>query len=421
MKIKILCIVNTILPKVCDILNIPHPWSGGWLVSFIDNIAKINGFTLSVATVYSGKEVKKIEIDGIIYYLLPQGKSLLKYNKTLEPYWKDICNSFSPDIIHLHGTENNFGLACIKACPGEKYIVSIQGLCSVIERYYYSGIEMHDLLFNITLRDIIRSDNIFRKRREFRRRGVFEKEIIKSVSHIIGRTRWDEVHTMTINPDVRYHFCNDNLQDAFYKTTKTWNINSIERYTIYVSQGYYPIKGVHMLIRAAQIVKANFPELKIYVAGLNILKGKSIYDRLSLSGYGKYLRKLIINLGLAENISFVGLLTPDEVIEKLVHSHICVYPSSIENGSSLGEAQYLGTPVIASYAGGMPSTVIDEVNGLLYRFEEYEMLAHNIVRIFNDNTLAVKLSENGKVTAMERHNSIENINNMLSIYKKVLD
>jgi len=56
----------------------------------------------------------------------------------------------------------------------------------------------------------------------------------------------------------------------------------------------------------------------------------------------------------------------------------------------------VGVPCAASYVGGVPEYAQHEENALLHRYEDYEMLAHNIIRLFSDVELAKKLSENAR-------------------------
>ena len=56
----------------------------------------------------------------------------------------------------------------------------------------------------------------------------------------------------------------------------------------------------------------------------------------------------------------------------------------------MGEAQLLGVPVIASYVGGVPDMVTHGETGLLYRFEEVEMLAEGIRNLFMNMALALR-------------------------------
>lgn len=78
----------------------------------------------------------------------------------------------------------------------------------------------------------------------------------------------------------------------------------------------------------------------------------------------------------------------------------------------------LGVPVIASYVGGVSDMVEHGETGLLYRFEEVEMLAMAIDSILSDPALALKLSKQGQESASKRHDRKTNLTQLLSIYNK---
>ena len=143
-------------------------------------------------------------------------------------------------------------------------------------------------------------------------------------------------------------------------------------------------------------------------------------ERLKLKGYGKYIGSLIKKYQLQNSVEFTGFLTEENMIREYLNSHVFVSPSSIENGSnSVGEGQILGVPCVASYVGGVPNTVNHHETGLLYRFEEVEMLAQSIKRIFTDRALAERLSRNGIEIATARHHRKNNTDKMLSIYNSI--
>lgn len=68
----------------------------------------------------------------------------------------------------------------------------------------------------------------------------------------------------------------------------------------------------------------------------------------------------------------------------------------------------VGTPCIASYAGGMMDSVSDGETGFLYRFEETEMLAMLVCRLFGDMDLCRRLSFRGRQASLERHDRSAN-------------
>ena len=148
-----------------------------------------------------------------------------------------------------------------------------------------------------------------------------------------------------------------------------------------------------MLLRAVALLKIEFPEIKLYVPGTPVVSDGSIKWLLRKRGYTKYIETLIRQLGIGENIVWLGGLSQEELAEEYAKRHVFVMPSAIENhSSSLKEAMAVGMPCVSSYVGGIPEYVRHGENGLLYRFEEYEVLADHIKRIFTDDEFATNLS-----------------------------
>lgn len=408
---RVLWITNIMLPPICEALNIKVPVTGGWMYSSLKNLQKFDDLEFAVATVYNGREFVSRLIGNTTYYLLPIGnKNNQRYLPHLEPLWHRVNQEFKPDIIHIHGTEYTQGLAYIRACGNKGVVVSIQGLVSVYERYYLAGILPKEIIRNITLRDTLRCDNIFKQKKKFLQRGEYEKEYIRSVKHVIGRTSWDKAHVRAINPDIHYHFCNETLRDEFYK--HTWNYESCEKHSIFSSQAGYPIKGLHQLLKAMPLILREYPDTKLYVAGGDITKSKWY----RLSGYASYIKRLIEENGLRDMVNFTGMLSEKDMCARYLRSNVFVCPSAIENSpNSLGEAQLLGVPCIAAYVGGVP----DMMRGCednMYRFEEAEMLAEKICETFSQKSNVAIIN---REIPLQRHNSKLNAEQMYRIYTSI--
>jgi glycosyltransferase involved in cell wall biosynthesis len=267
----------------------------------------------------------------------------------------------------------------------------------------------------------VRFDTLFQAKNKFVKRGIFEKEYILQTRHVIGRTSWDYAHTKAINPSVNYHFCNETLRDGFYTSLK-WNATNKTNYTIFLSQAGKPIKGLHQVLKAVALLKNEFPQIKVRVAGNSIINTATLKDKIKLSGYGAYIKKLIKQLKLDDQVQFTGSLAEDQMIAEYLNAHLFICPSSIENSpNSLGEAQLLGVPVIASFVGGIPDMVKHGETGLLYRFEEVEMLAEHIRNLFINMPLALSLSKNGINAAEERHHPATNLQQMIKIYRLAIE
>jgi glycosyltransferase involved in cell wall biosynthesis len=248
-----------------------------------------------------------------------------------------------------------------------------------------------------------------------RSRGIVEKRALRSVDFINGRTEWDKAHAFFINPQASYGHNDETLRMPFYEGQ--WELEHCQNYRIFMSQAHYPIKGLHMLLQALPAVIADYPNAEVHIAGHDFFNNRGC----KINGYGYYINRLIQKLGLSENIYFTGLLDGDEMKAQYLKAHVFVCPSAIENSpNSLGEAQMLGTPVVASWVGGIPSMVEHGVSGLLYRFEEPEHLAAHILNVFANVELCKKLAIGGREAAQMRHNPERNAHNLYKSYKLLL-
>lgn len=391
--------------------------SGGWMLGAANALLHSKEVHLTVASVTPlVQDLKYLKGEKIDFYALPLGKGNTRVNPDYEPYWKEIKQKVQPDVIHIHGTEFSHGYAYVKACGADNVVVSIQGLVSAYYYYYY-GISTWTVLKNITLRDL-RSETIFHGKKDFRIRGEYEKDLIKRVNHIIGRTSWDSSRTWAINPNAEYHFCNETLRDEFYDGAK-WNYENCSRHTIFLSQGTYPIKGLHQMLLAMPLILRHYPDTQIRIAGTDITQERPIFGHLGLKGllgYGKIIKSIIDKYNLSNKVVFTGNLNAEQMKEEYLHCNVFVCPSTIENSpNSLGEAQILGVPHLCSYVGG----AMDMMKGnedCLYRFEEVEGLAYKVCSIFDSGANQKDMSQE----AMVRHNPETNQQQLLNIYNNVI-
>lgn len=414
---KVLWISNTIFPDACLELGIKAPVIGGWMQSGANALLEQESdIDLAVVSLYSGKGIKFIDKYRIKYYLVPTGGNDQSYDKQKEKNYAHVFNHFNPDIIHIHGTEYPHSLAAANAYKSNHFVVSIQGLVSSYCNYYYGGIDSETIGKHTTLRDIIRHDTLRCQQKRMKERGDYEISLLKKAIHVIGRTSWDRSSVWAQNPTATYHFCNETLRQPFYE--KKWDYDNCNKHSIFLSQANYPIKGGHILLQALPLILRQFPDTVVYIAGHNPIHKKWY----STNAYSAYLRHLIEKLEIQGVLKFVGLLNESQMADYYVKSNVFVCPSSIENSpNSVGEAQLIGTPVVASYVGGTMDMIEDGETGFLYRFEEYPLLAELICKLFSSRTLCETISHKAQKVAHERHNGIKNAKCLISIYHEILE
>ncbi|HMO56711.1 MAG TPA: glycosyltransferase family 4 protein [Roseiflexaceae bacterium] len=117
--------------------------------------------------------------------------------------------------------------------------------------------------------------------------------------------------------------------------------------TLIVAAGrLLPVKGFDDLIRALPALRLHVPDATVLICGPN-------RDDPLLGDYAAYLRRLAAEHGVAEHISLVGHVAPEQMAEYLAAADAVAVPSLIEGGNKiLVEGAALGTPFVATSTSG---------------------------------------------------------------------
>jgi glycosyltransferase involved in cell wall biosynthesis len=406
---KILWLTNIEIPIVSSLLNREVTSLGGWLHATSSKL--INQQDISLISV-SPSIVNKFESGhrgSLCYELFPSKNFVPKYIES-------IIIKHKPDLIHIWGTElfqsNIFVSTILRAFPQyqNKIIINIQGLVSIISQHYLLNLPPK-VANSYSIKDLILRRSLTREKKQFAHRGVFEIDTIKKVNHFIGRTDWDKAVINLYNPEANYYSVNETLRSSFYNFR--WRYEHIQPFTIYMSQGHYPIKGLHTAIQALSLLIHRFPTINLKVISDNPF----LKPWFKLGSYEKYILELIQRFDLKEHITFLPKQTEEEVRNQLLNTHIFIVPSTIENESNaLSEALKLGVPSIGSFAGGIPSRIIHKETGLLFQPDAPYMLAHSIYQLFTDQDLIIKVSSNAYTKSIDYFNQNVNLNKLLTIY-----
>lgn len=426
---KVLWICNIMLPTIARQLGISYSNREGWLSGLLERVVQEQGWNrIELGIAFPVDEEMKdfqrtmqLGENGscVCYGFMENLETPEIYDAGLEDRMKEIIGDFRPDILHVFGTEFPHALAAVRAFDRPEHtLVGIQGVCSAIAEEYMADLPMK-VQRQVTLRDRIRQDSIRQQQKKFRQRGEHEKEALLLTGNIAGRTDFDRAQAAKINPTAKYHYLNETLRGLFYRDR--WKRTTCRPYSIFLSQGDYPLKGFHYLLRALPRVLEQFPETHVYVAGNNIIECGTIQDRLRLSAYGKYLRKLIKDNHLRDKVTMLGRLSAEEMKEQYLQSHLFVLPSALENSpNSLGEAMLLGVPCVAADVGGVHNLLTDGGDGMLYPAGDVEALADRIIEIFTKEAIVERFSDNARKHARVNHDADQNYYRLIHIYREIL-
>jgi glycosyltransferase involved in cell wall biosynthesis len=84
------------------------------------------------------------------------------------------------------------------------------------------------------------------------------------------------------------------------------------------------------------------------------------------------------------------------------------------------ESMSVGTPVVGSNSGGLPEIIEDEVNGLLYKPGNPQMLANQVTRLVNDPELYELISQNCISSVYKRFTTDRYVADIESIIREVV-
>lgn len=166
-------------------------------------------------------------------------------------------------------------------------------------------------------------------------------------------------------------------------------------------------KGIEVLIRAMELVRKEFPEAKLIVAGSDP------------SGYRHYLETLVHRLGLEKNVDITGFCDdPTHFLEG-----IGVYSSAsfAEGfGLSLIEAMAAGLPVVASNIHPFNQIVENGKTGFLVDTGNHESFAFAILHLLAAPSKACQMGLLGKLRCDQEFSLKKCMDRTEQVYRAVL-
>lgn len=168
-------------------------------------------------------------------------------------------------------------------------------------------------------------------------------------------------------------------------------------------------KGQYQVIKACALMPESVRERII----IDIIGG----------GSAAYIKKLNAMIKKYELTSIVRFLGYQEKIWKDVCNYDCGLMCSKSEGFGRVTIEYMmaGLPVIASDTGANPELIIENENGLLYRWNNIEDLKKKMIYLLNNINALKRMGENARKYAVSHFSAVLNSELVYKEYLKILE
>jgi L-malate glycosyltransferase len=177
-------------------------------------------------------------------------------------------------------------------------------------------------------------------------------------------------------------------------------------------------KGHETAIRALTAVRERHPDARLVIAGA--VKFTAGATRLDNPSYLREMRELAQALGVDSAVHWLG--ERSDVAEVMATATVALVPSSEEPfGRTVVEALAVGTPVIATSAGGPREILEDGRLGVLLDPSRDREWAEAILAILADPAAARRIAAHGSSVVRERYNLERHARHMGELFDGLLE
>lgn len=318
----------------------------------------------------------------------------------------------NPVLLHVWGTESKWATFPFKTeLP---ILVDMQGVVSSVYENFYGGLTPAEVRECWKLKECLKPTSSLQYGKHLYKSHIErEKQVIKSLKYVSVQSKWVEGYIRALNPTCQIYHTGIALRPEFY-TAKKWQ--DVKEPVIFSTATMVtPLKGLHVLLRALSIVKIYYPNVQLRLAG-------DVQTGLRVGGYAKMLNKYICNNDLGTNVTFLGALKTEDLIKEYQSAAVVVNPSSVESYSLVvAEAMHIGSPVVASYVGGMAELGKDKESILYFPKEDYVTCSRKILDLLENQELRINISSEAIRSSVQKNNLVTIASNQSKIYINLLN
>lgn len=199
---------------------------------------------------------------------------------------------------------------------------------------------------------------------------------------------------------------------ALVKEFKTQVLPNIDKLRIAFASIMLPYKGPHILLDALKILHDRGVDFTCSMAGT--ATSQEFIDQL---------KKFVLDSGMGEKVSFVGFLQREELKNLFAKHNVLAFPTIVSEafGISQVEAMAAGLTVVTSGTGGAKEVVEHGKNGLIFKSNDHESLAQELLSLAQNKERWRQLTIAGQERAMKYFDIERSVDGLEQIFHRSLN
>ena len=175
---------------------------------------------------------------------------------------------------------------------------------------------------------------------------------------------------------------------------------------IFACRQLFPRKGIRFLLRAVAMLRPDFPDIQVVIAGDG-------FERSDLENHAK-------DLEIDDCTEFLGWV-PNTDLPRFYRAAAASVIPSLEEGFGIPAAEAMGCelPVVASDAGGLPEVVEDGFTGYVVPKGDADAIANALRDLLDDADLARRMGVAGRKRSLERFSWELTAGKMEAVYESL--
>lgn len=331
---------------------------------------------------------------------------------------REIMKQVSPDIVQVWGTESPMSQIAMQ-CAQEENIPSIlcpQGLVASLLHFPNGHVSAREMCGRSIL-NWMKMPFFNTTKQTYRKRAPYEKKAIELAKYILSDNQWTFDYCRSVDPSILSLWYPLPVNKCFAEMR--WSFEGCTPHTIMSVSPRSSYKGQHVLLRAVARIKDHYDDVKVYFPAMAEKMSAGIAGKLKRTPYNSMLLRMIERYGLQGNVVFLDRLSPSELARAMCACNVFVNPSVIEsNCMSLREAMRVGMPVVSAFTGSIQEYLRNGRNGVLYRYEEDEILACELERLFESREKCERLGTQAAASMVAFYEATPELTDL---YREVLN